>query len=100
MRITSEKKLEKTGRWSKVAHEVATYMYVVNNSDVAAIFPKETRDGKIAWGYFIKRIGTSKEINQANYASAPIKMEAHYAKKRDAKKAIESVVETTINHGN
>ena len=42
--------------WSKVTHEIATHRYMVNDKDVAAIFPKETRDGKIAWGYFIKTL--------------------------------------------
>jgi hypothetical protein len=90
MKIVKEKK--NSGRWSKVGHEIATYTYVLDNKDVAAIFPKETRDGKIAWGYFVKRIGSAKEINQTNFTTAPVKLESHYSKKRDAKKAVESVV--------
>lgn len=92
MRVGTKKAQKKTGRWSKITHEIATYRYMVNDRDVAAIFPKETRDGKIAWGYFIKRIGTAKEINQSNYTDAPVKLEPHYAKKKDAKKAVESAV--------
>ena len=92
MRKVKEKAPKKMGRWSKITHEIATYRYMINDRDVAAIFPKETRDGKIAWGYFIKRIGTAKEINQSNYAEAPVKLEPHYTKKRDAKKAVESAV--------
>lgn len=87
-----EGKLKRLGRWSKVTHEVATYQYVVKGADVAAIYPKETKDGKIAWGYFVKRIGKAKEINQSNYTTAPVALAPHYMKKRDAKKAIESVV--------
>ena len=83
---------KKVGRWSKVTHEIATHRYMFNDRDVAAIFPKETKDGKIAWGYFVKRIGNAKEINQSNYTDAPIKLEPHYTKKRDAKKAVEAVV--------
>ena len=90
MKTIKEKK--NNGRWSKVVHEIATYQYVVNDKEVAAIFPKETRDGKIAWGYFVKRIGDAREINQSNYTTAPVKMESYYPKKRDAKKAIESIV--------
>lgn len=85
-------KAKRLGRWSKVGYEIATYQYIVNGSDVAAIYPKETKDGKIAWGYFIKRIGKSKEINQSNYTTAPVQLAPHYLKKRDAKKAIESIV--------
>lgn len=90
--MKSQKVKKISGRWSKVTHEIATYKYVMDNKDVAAIFPKETRDGKIAWGYYVKRIGSSKEINLNNYETAPVEMAPHYLKKRDAKKAVESVV--------
>jgi len=93
MKMAKEKAPKKVGRWSKITHEIATYRYMVNDEEVAAIFPKETRDGKIAWGYFVKRIGKAKEININNYEEAPIKLEPHYAKKRDAKNAVESAVE-------
>ena len=81
------------GRWSKVGHEIATYNYVIGTKDVAAIYPKETREGKIAWGYFIKRIGSNREINANNFTQAPVEMAAHYFKKSDAKRAVEGVVE-------
>lgn len=87
-----EKKPKKLGRWSRNTYEIATYQYMIGDRDVASIFPRETRDGKIAWGYFVKRIGSSREINHTNYSTSPVKLEAHYAKKRDVKKAIESVV--------
>lgn len=92
------KTIKKTGRWSKVTHEIATHRYLLNDVDVAAIFPKETREGKLAWGYFVKRIGNAREINQSNYSDAPIKLESHYMKKRDAKKAVEAVVGVIACH--
>jgi len=91
MRTKKLKNIE--GRWSRVTHEIATYKYILNDTEVANIFPKELRDGKMAWAYFIKRIGKATEINSSNYTTAPVKLEAHYTKKRDAKKAVESVIE-------
>ena len=79
-------------RWSKVTYESATYKYFLGDMDVAAIFPRETKEGKIAWGYYVKRIGSFKEINSSNYTSAPVKLEPYYIKKREAKQAIETLV--------
>lgn len=84
---------KKKSRWCKNAYETGIYRYLLNDLDVAAIFPKETRDGRIVWGYFVRRIGSRKEVNMSNYTLAPIKLEPHYVKKRDAKKAVESLVE-------
>lgn len=79
-------------RWSKVSYESATYKFFVGELDVAAIFPRETKEGKIAWGYYVKRIGSFKEINSSNYTSAPVKLEPFYIKKKEAKQAIETLV--------
>ena len=79
-------------RWSKVSYESATYKLFLGDCDVAAIFPRETKDGKIAWGYYVKRIGSFKEINNTNYTSAPVKLEPHYTKKKESKQAIETLV--------
>lgn len=79
-------------RWSKVSYESATYKFFVGEFDVAAIFPRETKEGKIAWGYYVKRIGSFKEINSSNYTSAPVKLEPFYIKKKEAKQAIETLV--------
>lgn len=87
-------KSKKTSKWSKVSYELATYKYISDDQEVAAIFPKETKEGRIAWGYFIKRIGNSIEVNNSNYnTEAQVKLEPYYMKKRDVKKAIESAVE-------
>lgn len=92
----SRPKKEKTDsnetRWSKVSYESATYKFFVGELDVAAIFPRETKEGRIAWGYYVKRIGSFKEINSSNYTSAPVKLEPFYIKKKEAKQAIESLV--------
>lgn len=98
------KKNEKVYKWSKVDYSFATYKFMSNDVDVAAIYPKETKEGRLVWCYYVKRIGTAKEINKSNFnTDAPIKLEAHYPKKRDAKKAIETVVkeiECQQHHGN
>lgn len=83
---------ENETRWSKVTFESATYKFFVGDSDVAAIFPRETKEGKIAWGYYVKRIGSFKEINSTNYTSAPVKLEPYYVKKKEVKQAVESLV--------
>ena len=94
MKKTSKKPIET--RWSKVSYDTATYKYYMDDKDVAAIFPKETKEGRIAWGYFVKRIENSKEINSSNYVSAPIKMEPYYMKKKDAKLAVETLIKELI----
>lgn len=92
----SRAKKEKTDsnetRWSKVSYESATYKFFIGEMDVAAIFPRETKEGRIAWGYYVKRIGSFKEINSSNYTSAPVKLEPFYIKKKEAKQAIETLV--------
>lgn len=92
----SRPKKEKTDsnetRWSKVSYESATYKFFIGEMDVAAIFPRETKEGRIAWGYYVKRIGSFKEINSSNYTSAPVKLEPFYIKKKEAKQAIETLV--------
>lgn len=93
--MSRPKKIDKISdetRWSKVIYESATYKYFLGDIDVAAIFPRETKEGKIAWGYYVKRIGSFKEINSTNYTSAPVKLEPYYLKKREVKQAIETLV--------
>jgi hypothetical protein len=94
MRAKKENKLG--GKWSRVKHGIATYQYFIGDKDVAAIFPKETRDGKIAWGFFIKRIGKARSINEDNLSVGTITLSPHYMKKRDVKSAIESAVEVLV----
>ena len=57
-------------------------------------FPKETKDGKIHWGFWIDRLNGKKEINTDNckMVQTPIELHPTYAKRKDIKKKIEEVV--------
>lgn len=96
MRKSSENKKE--FKWNKNRFELSHYSYNLNGKEIAEIFPKETKDGRIHWGFWINRIEGHHELNSNNCKNyyEQFKINPTYPKRKDIKEKIEEVISTIL----
>ena len=92
--MTKVKIKKKELKWSRNRFGELAHSYCLDGKEIASIFPKETKDGKIHWGFWIDRLEGNKEINTDNskLIQTPVELNPTYAKRKDIKKKIEEVV--------
>lgn len=92
--------IKKEFKWTKSRFGELSHVYELNGKDIASIFPKETKDGRIHWGFWIDRIEGHKEINTNNCKKFnELKISPTYPKRKDVKKKVEELVSLIINNG-
>lgn len=81
----------KTYKWSKSDYNPLTNCYTDGDNIVAMISPSETKEGKLVWGFTINT-GKPQLINSSNCKRLNINISPFYGKKRDIKKAVETII--------
>jgi hypothetical protein len=84
-------------KWSKSRFGELSYSYSMNDKEIASIFTKETKDGRIQWGFWIDRIGTHRELNTDNCKLYCGEVKPTYSKRKDVKKTVEEIVGNILN---
>jgi hypothetical protein len=91
---------KKEFKWNRSRFGELSHVYNLNGKEIASIFPKETKDGRIHWGFWIDRIEGHREINTNNCKQfESLNINPTYPKRKDAKKKIEEVVSSIIDNG-
>lgn len=91
-------------KWNKSRFGELSHTFTLNDkTTIASIFPKETKDGKLQWGFWIDR-KCGEELNTDSPKSL---LEQHsltptFSKRKDAKRKIEDAVKSMMKgiHGN
>ena len=81
-------------KWSRNRFGELAHSFTLNGKEIASIYPKETKDGRIHWGFWIDRIEGNKELNTDNckIVGEQYSLNPTYPKRKDIKKKIEEVV--------
>jgi hypothetical protein len=89
-------------KWNKSRFGELCHMYSLNGKDIASIFPKETKDGRIQWGFWINRLSGHREINTDNCKDFvdEFKLNPTFPKRKEAKKKIEETVKVLLKANN
>jgi hypothetical protein len=90
-RVNTDKKEFK---WSRGRFNELIHSYTLNGTELAEIFPKETKDGRIQWGFWIGRIEGHRELNTDNCKlyGKEFELSPTYPKRKDVKKKIETII--------
>lgn len=89
-------------KWNRSRFGELCHMYSLNGKDVASIFPRETKDGRIHWGFWIDRLAGHKEINTDNCKEfvEEFNLNPTFPKRKEAKKKIELTVKALLKVNN
>lgn len=89
------KTIKRELKWTRNKYGEIAHSFMLNGREIASIFPKETKDGRIHWGFWIDRIEGHREINTDNCKTlevSDIEITPTCPKRKDMKNKVEELV--------